>query len=189
MVKRKTQYKRNPRLKTRFCEEHFPAVTEYQERAKAWLEVLLGDPSEHTLRQIADILARLGFEPDEYGEPQGPRPLVTETNPLVLLDGFKSIGRRSGEYQQADTLRWKADVLEVATLVWAGVALSDDEVREIWPDVLYSDVWFLLNYSDLATFWNRPGVGKKAADIRAEYERGEFSIDPSQLGDWLKKKI
>lgn len=187
MARRKTQYRRKPPLRRDF-EKARRDIAAHEERYLAWKNALSRGLSELAINKIADLLARLGFEPNEHGVPCGDWPLITETNPLVILDGFReSIGARpEGVSSEQNTLEWKADVLQAATLIWAG-AITPDEIAEFCPRATMGDVFILLQYSDLKAFWGRPGVGKTAQGIRAEWERGEFYIDKTALADMLRR--
>jgi hypothetical protein len=185
-VRRKTQYKRNPKLKRDFP-KYLQATSEHVKRWEAWMSVLKDNPSEHAINKIADLLARLGFEPDEYGRPHGDWPPIARINPLVLLDGLhESVETRDGMIVRQDTLAWKTDCLEAATLIWAGAIDSEEQIQEACPLASMGVVFELLTYSDLEAYWNRRGVGLTAADIREKWKRGERIVTNESLAGALK---
>jgi len=189
MKKRETQYKRNPKLQ-RLFKKHLQAQVEWARRCLAWRKILRNNPSERALDKIADLLARLGFEPNELGIPRGDWPSITKTDPRVLLDAMsESIGKRPGDWgDRQNTLAWRADVLEAATLVWAGaIELDEKQVQDICPRALVGEVLMFLEYCDLETFWKRSGVGRTASDIREMWERGERVVDRDSLADMLRR--
>jgi len=190
MRRRQTQYKRNPKLKRQLA-KHRQAANEHVRRLLAWERVLRNNPSDHVINRIADLLARLGFEPDKHGIPSGDWPPITRTNPLVLLDSWAVSYRyltdesKSGRY---DTLAWKEDVLEAATLVWAGIIeFEEEQIQQVCPLAAEFEVLYLLNHSDLEAYWKRRGVGMTAADIREKWEQGERIVPSGTLSDSLRR--
>ncbi|MCL4559076.1 MAG: hypothetical protein M1281_00485 [Chloroflexi bacterium] len=124
--------------------------------------------------KIAELLALLGYTPDEYGVPQGEWPNWPKTNPLALLDAE---GERVGPGDEhRETLAWKADILWAATLVWAGVInLCEDEIKQEAPLTDWMEVALFLRQADLDKFWNRPGVGiSSPAEFREKYQDGKI---------------
>jgi hypothetical protein len=185
--KYRTQYKRKPKLKSEFP-KHLKSVEEYVERMNAWLRVLSGQVDNHTKNRIADLLARLGYEPDSDGVPWGEWPRITNTDPRVYLDalGDRLLYDRNGT-RIDDTLNWKSEVLEAATLVWVGaIKLEENEIRETFNYVTVGDIVCLLNFTDLKTFWNRQGEGKTEQDILAKWSNGERIVDKAKLSDMLR---
>jgi hypothetical protein len=185
MAKRKTQRKRTESMK-KAGKELGQMQAEWQRRLFSWLEILKNPPSDFALHSIADLLASLEFEPDEHGIPQGNWPPVAKCNPLVLLGNWAASYRYGkGKAERSDTLAWQADVLEAATLVWAGVDPAD--ALELCPEASRFTIWWLLRHSDLEAFWNRPGVGNSADDIRERWERKEVIVDAEKIGRWLRR--
>jgi len=183
MSNRRTQYKRNPRLRADYKRSQAD-LSDYLHRLATWQQVL-EQPSKRALMRIADLLARLEYEPDEHGMPAGDWPPIMRMDPLVWLDSLKEVV----DQQSKTTLAWKADVLEAATLVWAGViGLDDDQIRKArCLSASAGDVLMMLAFTDLETFWNRPGVGLAKEDIRKRWQEGETLVDQWKLADWLRK--
>ena len=184
MANPKSQYKRNPNLKRDYS-KHFQDTKELIKRYSAWKKILFEDPSDHILNSIADLLARLGYEPDEQGFPSG-MPPVSKTNPLVILDATAEAIQVGGHRQKS--LAWKADVLKAATLVWAeAIEFTEDKIQEACPLASWWDVSSLLLTSDMEKFWNRRGVGLSKEAIKRKWLAEEFDIDQRSLADMLRR--
>lgn len=158
------------------------------DRFYGWAEILSKPLSIEAIQSISDLLARYEYEPDENGIPIEKLPDLPKVSPLVLLDALtQREGPKEEEFQ--DTIAWKADILEAATLVAAGVInLDEEEIREYFPLVSEVDVWFLLMFTDLNKFWNRRGMRLTADDIREKWERGERIIPSKEaLANMLRR--
>jgi hypothetical protein len=188
MVKQKTQYKRNPQLKRKFG-EHMKQARAYTERRKAWLALLSDNPSASVVASVSDLLARLGFTPDAEGYPLGEWsewPVLPKQDTLVFLDALAE-GVHSNDIRET-TLQWKADMLSVASLIWAGVITEEnDDVRLVYPRCTWMEALMLARTTDLDSFWGRRGVGKTKADIRAMWESAEPIMDERRLQDSLRR--
>ena len=185
MTRQRSQYKRNPKLKAEFSKT-VPIFHETYKRYSAWKNVLTRGLTPEAIHQISDLLSRLDFEPDEIGIPVGNWPPAFRVDTLVLLDAL--LGSKSDDEPWRDTLEWKADVLEAATLVWAGAIEKDEnQFREACPLARFQDVALLLEYSDLDSFWRKPGRGKTKEDIREYWKRGERIVDQESLRKKLKR--
>lgn len=188
-VERRTQYKRNPRLQEEFW-AHYESWLEQRRHCQAWKDVLQSNPPEDVLDTVAYTLARLGFQPDERGMPIGELPPVPPINPLAILDsiGSSSYQRPEGSVDVRDTLEWKANILEAATLIWAEAEKAEG-IPEVYPILPPEPMWVreILLYSDLEKFWLRPGVGLTAGDIRKKWDRGDRIVTKESLGDMLRK--
>lgn len=212
MIKSKSQYKRKPHL-IRAAKKISELGKETETRRLAWEKLLSSNFSEDVIKNLAKTLAALELEPDENGLPIGKNIPELKQDPLSLLDGLVCIildSTLSNEYtitvpeysytlvgfgrthKILDTITWKADILEAATLIWAGII----DVAEI-PDIYLYDsdetnlflttVLCVVGSCDLERFWKRPGMGKSASDVKEMWERCERIVEPERLSDWLRK--
>ena len=184
-VKRRSQHKRKPRLGQAFG-RYLRESADYHNRLEAWRKIL-ANPPQDVRERIADLLARLGYMPDLWGFPVGKWPELPKCHPLAILDGLTAY---EGDNVH-DTLAWKANVLEVASLLWAG-AIRLDELETEYPD--YASLGIsgdaiaisVVMDSDLKSFWGRPGVGLLAEDIRAKWQSGKRLVNQFTLADMLR---
>jgi hypothetical protein len=174
--KRKTQYKRNPKLRQE-ARTHFAQLRDYVKRASAWYRILRDDPPVAALAGIADLLARLGYEPDEHGRPVGDCPRMANSGTRAYLDSLTE-----------NTLEYRADNLEAAILVWAGIIeLNQEEIEEACPEALVPEVFHILQTTNLDSFMNRRGYSKTRQEIREMWARGERIVTTDSVADMLRR--
>jgi hypothetical protein len=189
---KKSQYKRKPHFR-KLYKEHDGIFKRYIKNYNRWKEIL-SSPTKATINEISDLLARLDYEPDENGIPIGDIPPITKTNPLVILDGIaeSKFIDKSGTGKSKSTLDWKAELLELATLIWAGVYDLEEDAEEIqahYPLVGKNklEVHYLLITCDVESYWKGPGKGKSKADIKRAWEAGEEIMTGPKLADALRR--
>lgn len=175
-MKRKTQYQRNPHMQPEYP-KHRKELVKLAVRQSAWRRVLFDNPSRLVMQTIADLLARLGYEPDEKGLPIGNWPPVSKMDTRVYLDSLVE-----------NTLEYRADNLEAAMLVWAGVIeLTQEQIQEACPQAIVPEVAHLLEMTGFDAFMCRRGYARKQADIRQAWESGERVMDREKLRNMLKR--
>ena len=176
MAKQKSQYQSKPVLEEDL-QEHSKEYFSYWMRLWDWMEVLpIGKGNPEVLVSIADLLSRLGFEPDETGKPKGDWPPLMKASPLVFLNYWKA------------TLEVKADILEAATLIWANVySKENEEFIELYPTYIRDSARWLLDRCDFERFWKRQGVGKTKEGIKNLWEAEERIVTPERLADTLRR--
>ena len=113
---------------------------------------------------------------------------MKKENPLVFLDGLIASTSENEEFYK-DTLKWKADLFEASTLVWAeALPMEEKSIQEIFPGVTINEVSVLLLLSDFEAYWNRRGVGLSKSDIKQKWENGERIIQSeTHLADMLRR--
>lgn len=83
------------------------------------------------------------------------------------------------------TLEARVDSLNLATLRWADVPLTDDDCK-LLPRADCSLVSWLLLLCDIGELWQQKG--KTSADIREMWNAGEWPVSSKeQLRGWLKR--
>lgn len=165
-------------------------IDAYYERRAKWVEAMRNLDPDYWIYPVAEVLARLGLEPGEWGELIGDLPAAPMTSPLVLLDAVRESAelRPEGGYDKRSTLAWKAACLKSASLVWAG-AIELDQVKEAVPAAHAGVVEKLLTYSDLDAFWRRSGPASMTkADICAAWENESEFMDAERLKMALRRR-
>ncbi|MBX3001922.1 MAG: hypothetical protein KF893_25580 [Caldilineaceae bacterium] len=164
--------------------------TAYVDRLEAWRKILKPLPS-HTADSIADLLSRLGYEPDEDGIPRGEIPPISRMDPRAYLHSLSTrvlIGDRPDSVDaRQSTNAWKADVLEAAILVHYGLLPLDHyQIQEVCPRASLGDVVGLLMVCDMEKFLNRQGYTLTREKATAKWNRGERLLDEDSLKDMFR---
>lgn len=187
-ISRKSRYKRNKNLKKGY-KQHLSEIGGYSKRLAAWEEELKKPLNKDKRNRISDLLARLGFEPDEEGFPSGNWPTITNTDPRVYLDSLASRVSVGKDHEYVDeTMEWKEDILIATSLIWAGVISYDEQqIADVAPLATPNDVMELMTFCDLDGFFNRPGFNKTPADIKKDWEEKRGIFRPNNLAHMLRR--
>ena len=177
-------------LKDRYIQQA-GELTAYSQRLGAWQKVLLEEePTEEVLQRVADLLARLGFEPDECDYPHGGWPRIADIDPRVLLDGLGEVVIVDGEEntsRRESSWKFKADLLRAAILVWAGaIDLDREQIAGVAPRASVGSVLMLLLYCDLGAFMQRPGYSYSKDEVRQRWEEDDF-MDAEELRAMIRR--
>lgn len=183
--------------KTRAIEDyptHIREVKQYTARFKAW-QAMFEKPNKEALYRIAELLARLGFEPDEYGVPIGNWPAITKTDVRVFLDHLaESVG--PGERREK-SLTWKNNVISIAKLVWAGAIELDpkqiedaSQTLDFGTTVSCGDIAMLVAFCDLDGFFKHQSFSFEKAKVRESWKNdpASFLRDPDATRKMLTRK-